>query len=425
MNLSHHRQVTAKSLVPKSGSKMYWDDELKGFGLRVTSGGARTFIVQKRVHGKVVRRSIGRLGDDAYTPKEARVKAEKYLRWMERGLDPEEVEGARESVTLRSLVNEYLQNHRRRDGEPLASVTKGDVLKHLEKSWNEWADKPVTAITRQAVRARYHELGRRSEAQANQGMRLLRAILNYSMDIYRDADDQPIPPSNPVHAIRRDQFPDRQRQRRIPREMVGLYLKVVRATRQDPEASWSVRVKAAAIEVLMLTGLRRSDVLQRTWDQVDTEKLSLHVPDGKLRTYKIFPIPEQVGNVIRWLERHSEGQHVFPADGGVVTPYPTDLRPGMEKANAAIGMHISPHDLRRNHVDAQDELLIDPWVAELLSNRTGPSSQVMATRLASYASRDLTRYRPQSQAIADWLEERVLELGGTKPQAIQYEFAFH
>ena len=282
MNLSHHRQVTAKSLVPKSGSRLFWDDSLKGFGLRVTSGGVRTFIVQKRVHGKVMRRTVGRLGDDAYTPKEARAKAEQYLRWMERDLDPDEVEEAQGSLTLRSLVYEYLQNHRRAGGQTLSAVTKRDVLRHLDKSWTDWADKPVAAITRQAVRNRYQELGQRSEAQANLAMRLLRAILNYSMDIYRDADDAPIPPSNPVHAIRRDQFPDQQRQRRIPREKIGLYLATVRATRTDPDASWSVRVKAAAIEILILTGLRRSDVLERTWDQVDMDQLSLHVPDGGL-----------------------------------------------------------------------------------------------------------------------------------------------
>lgn len=371
-----------------------------------------------------MRRTVGRLGDDAYTPKEARAKAEQYLRWMERDLDPNEVEEAQDSLTLRSLVKEYLQNHRRAGGQTLSAVTRKDVLRHLEKNWTDWADKPVSAITRQAARNWYHNLGQQGETQANNSMRLLRAILNYSMDIYRDADDAPIPPSNPMDAVRRDQFPDSQRQRRIPRDQIGLYLATVRTTRTDRDASWSVRVKAAAIEILILTGLRRSDVLERTWDEVDMDQLSLHVPDGKLRTHKVFPLPEQVRETLSWLRRHAEGEYVFPADCGSVTHYPTDLRPGLGAANDAIGMHISPHDFRRNHVDVQDELMIDPFIGELLANRKGPASQVMTTRLASYASRDLTRYRPQAQAIADWFEARVLELDKTKPPDNVYRLTF-
>ena len=59
----------------KSTQAFYRDFAISGFGLRVTSGGAKSFIVEKRVDGRVKRKTLGRYGN--LTVEQARKEAMK------------------------------------------------------------------------------------------------------------------------------------------------------------------------------------------------------------------------------------------------------------------------------------------------------------------------------------------------------------
>ena len=50
-----------KVTVPEkiNEQKRYYDDKLKGFGLRVTSGGTKAFFAEKLVNGTLKRITIG------------------------------------------------------------------------------------------------------------------------------------------------------------------------------------------------------------------------------------------------------------------------------------------------------------------------------------------------------------------------------
>lgn len=44
---------------PKTGARIVWDAVLKGFGVRVTASGVKSFILNYRAHGKQRRYTIG------------------------------------------------------------------------------------------------------------------------------------------------------------------------------------------------------------------------------------------------------------------------------------------------------------------------------------------------------------------------------
>lgn len=402
-------KVEDDSLVPEKGARLYWDDELQGFGLRVTDKGVRSYIVQGRVNGKSRRVTIGRHGHK--TAEQARKKAKAVLGQMTDGVDPvaERRRAKAMSATLQDVVDDYVKNRRRKsDGKPLSDRSKADIRRHLKTNFSDWAERPITELSRDKVRRRYTEIGRRSHAQANQAMRVLSALVNYARGIYRDAEGQPVIIDNPVDVVRDTsiQYADRERDTRVPLDRVGAFYAGLEATRCDPDESLSKRVKASAAVVLMLTGLRKSDVVERQWSDVDLDDGALTVADSKHREPRLFPLPEQAIDLLRDLQELTGGKWVFPSDSGK-KPL-DDLRPGMRRALEAIDQHVAPHDLRRTYTDVADALEVDPLIAELLSNRKGPAYSALRTRNKHYASKDLTRFREKAQAIADYFDRQRL-----------------
>ncbi len=88
---------------PESGYRIEWDDELKGFGVKVTGNGTKTFICFYRNKRKQQRRvALGRYG--IITAIEARKEALSLLGRVTHGEDPvAEQKYARGEPTLFSV----------------------------------------------------------------------------------------------------------------------------------------------------------------------------------------------------------------------------------------------------------------------------------------------------------------------------------
>src|SRR5918992_2680622 len=76
---------------PADRDAIWWDDDLKGFGLKITPAGRRTFLVQYRPAGdrrNPRKYTIGEYG--SVTPHQARVEAQRVLGERAAGRDPQE-----------------------------------------------------------------------------------------------------------------------------------------------------------------------------------------------------------------------------------------------------------------------------------------------------------------------------------------------
>jgi len=51
-----------KTAAPPSGSIVLWDTEVRGYGLRVSSEGKKSFFVMGRVRGRALQFTIGSYG---------------------------------------------------------------------------------------------------------------------------------------------------------------------------------------------------------------------------------------------------------------------------------------------------------------------------------------------------------------------------
>lgn len=87
-----------------------WDDEIKGFGVRVKPSGHKGYLVQYRAQGRTRRFTLGAHGK--LTPEQARRLAQKKLGEVAEGGDPaEERRRGRQALTVRELAKRYMDEH--------------------------------------------------------------------------------------------------------------------------------------------------------------------------------------------------------------------------------------------------------------------------------------------------------------------------
>ena len=95
------------------GEDVFWDSDLREFGLRVKASGSKSYIVQYRDRrsGRSRRKTIGQHGP-LMTLHQARDIARGYLADAMRGRDPVSEERARrDTFTMCDLANDYIAKH--------------------------------------------------------------------------------------------------------------------------------------------------------------------------------------------------------------------------------------------------------------------------------------------------------------------------
>jgi hypothetical protein len=101
--------VEQAEITKEKDQVFYRDEKLKGFALRVTRVGIKSFIVEKRINGKVKRITLGRYGE--LTVEQARKEAQKLLGKIATGGNPiAEKKGEQvHRITLSEVFRDYLK----------------------------------------------------------------------------------------------------------------------------------------------------------------------------------------------------------------------------------------------------------------------------------------------------------------------------
>lgn len=249
------------------GSGIHRDEQVKGL-MVVCHQSTRTFAVQGDVrrngrHIRTVRVKIDRC--DRIGLREARNRAKALMSQIQSGIDP--TAGPAESgITLQQALEAHLSER------TYSPRTVDGYNYHLDNYLTKFRKRAVTDITRQEVRELFDTLKRKNgETTAGSVMRTLRAAINTAMRL-----DETIE-GNPVAALR---VPVPKR-----REVDVLDLK-----------SWWVDVeKLSPIRrdlhiAMMLTGARRSSLLQVRRDDVDIERGILTFRHMKVGGQMMFPM---------------------------------------------------------------------------------------------------------------------------------------
>lgn len=335
--MATHR-FTARSLppVPADGQVDYWDPTLPGFGMRVSSGGTRTWVAMYRYNGIKRRMKIGNCPPKSLA--DARDEAREALRKAEKGEDPAS-ERKRVKVrmdTVDDLAALYIEQHakrKKRSWKKDEQILNREVLPLIGR-------KRVVDVRRHDVRDVLQPIiDRGAMIRANHTLEVVRKMFNWA----NEAKDMGL--LNPAAGIKKPgEVTDRSRY--LAEAEFQRFWKVL-----SPEALGQHGV--AAFQLIALTLQREMEVLRMRWRDIDWNDTIWTVPadHAKNQLEHVVPLGPFAIRCLRTLRRLAGKEDAYVFQSAITGEHVR--RVFLEKRiikirQAAKLVNVTIHDLRRS-----------------------------------------------------------------------------
>jgi len=342
--------ATIKTLTLPEGvtDKIFFDDELPRFGVRVRAGGSRTWLVQYGIGGKERKLPLGRV--TALDPGKARSLAKDVLARVRLGEDPLALKHeahARASETLGAQLPRYLAFKR----ASLRPRSYAQVERHLTVHAKPLHNRPLASLANDrrhvaVVLAKVAEAS--GPVEANMVRSSLSACCRWLMG-------EGLLDGNPIIATNKAAQNGARK-----RVLSDAELKRVWNGLDDGRYG-------AIVKLLVLTGLRREEIGGLRWDEIDLDRKLIHLPAERCKNKRPHdqPLSSAALAIIAALPR--EGDKVFAAFGS--------WGRAKERLDRKLGNDVAPwrlHDLRRLvSTTMHDKLGIQPHIVEHILGHVG------------------------------------------------------
>lgn len=312
-------------LPPAESGKRYvvHDSKCNGLSLRVTDKGVKSFIIQHRVNGKIVKVTLGTYPKLAL--KDARDKFWDEIKVITKGINPNELKKkAKQATTLKDLFDEYMVRY--------SKIHKKSWIydeREIPKFLGHWFDRPLTSITNQEIR-KLHEV-----TYAENGLYQSNRILERIRAMYNKGIEWGYVEVNPSDGIKK--YKEKKRDRFLkPQEMVRFF----NSLEQEENL-----IAKSYFYILLFTGARKSNVLSMRWEDIDFYHNLWRIPDTKNGEPVTVPLIADAVKVLNDLPQISEW--VFPSETSKEGHFSDPKRPWNRVLERAGIKDLRIHDIRR------------------------------------------------------------------------------
>lgn len=380
------------ALGPGAREVFLWDDELKGFGLRVTLQGSKSYVLQYRMGGREAptrRYTIGGHGSP-WTPEKARREAERLMMLVRQGVDPVQADQERRRQAVDLAFDAYAENF---------------ISLYLKSRWKQWqlgagvlrreavpvlSAKPLPKIKRSDFNPIWDRMQERP-AVARITHATLRKLFRWAVS-RGDLDRSPMEGVNPPPPV-------------ASRERVltdGELAVVWRGSDQlrEPFASF--------FKLLILTAQRRDEVASLDWSELDRPAAEWMIPGSRTKNGKPQLVPLSVP-AVEVIDRVAGGD-VWPKQGFLFSTTGKNPISGFSKPKRKLDeimleqlgsqAQSSPwrvHDLRRTVATGLQRLGVRFEVTEAVLNHVSGARSGIAGVYQRYDWRDEKR-----EALSQW-----------------------
>ena len=281
---------------PDKGNRITYDEQIKGFGVRVTAAGTRAFILNYRTRsGRERRYTIGAFPD--WKTAVARDEAANLKRRIDVGEDPlSDVEADRNAKTMADLCQRFQDEHlakrrpsTRRDYKAIIDREILPAMKHKKVAEVQFSD----------VDDLHRKVSKRAPYLANRLVSVLSKMFGLAVRWQWRAD-------NPAKGIERN-HEDKRHRYLSANELADLSNALT--SLEDQQA-------ANIIRLLLLTGARKGEVLAARWEQFDLTDGVWTKPGSttKQKTLHRVPLSAPARQLLAEIHEHADdnAEYVFP-----------------------------------------------------------------------------------------------------------------
>ncbi len=326
------KQAIDRAKFDPEGPTWQWlrDESVPGFGLRILPSGRKSFVLRYRTRtGRMRYLTLGRYG--TLTVSQAQKRAVRELGKVLDGDDPaEERKEARRGATFSDFSETYLRRMEKRWTPKTTYETERRLKKHLKPAFGSAR---LEDIKRPRISAILDQIAESSGPyESNRVHELVRAMFNRAQAWGFYPDDRP----NPARGIER--FKEQSRDRWLKPEEVEALMECVRA---QTDLSFQ-----AFIPLLLLTGLRKSELLRAQWQHIDFDRGEILLPETKSGRPQVRTLSAPAVQILRFFPGTEGNPYVFP--GRKKGTPRNDFRTEWQEAREAAGLaNVTLHDLRR------------------------------------------------------------------------------